>query len=55
MPQVHIDETDDRYDYTVLGVMTANPNTFTLPHDSLDPAVFRERLNEVYRYGQVRF
>ena len=58
VPQVHIDETDNMHDYTVLGVVTASPDTFTLPHDSLvpNPAVVTVWPDGVYRFGQmVRF
>ena len=58
MPQVHIDETDNRYNYAVLGVVTASPDTFTLPRSSLvpDPAVVSVWPGGVFHFGQmVRF
>ena len=58
MPQVHIDETDNVDDYTVLGVVTASPDTFTLPGSFLvpNPAVVSVWPYGVFRFGQeVRF
>ena len=57
MPQVHIDETD-MYGYTVLGVVTASPDTFTLHRDFLaaNPAVVSVWADGVWRFGRwVRF
>ena len=58
VPQVYIDETDNRYDYTGLGVVTANPDTFTLPRRTLfpNPAFVSVWADGVCRFGQmVRF
>ena len=56
--QVHVDETDSKGSYIQLGVVTASPNTFTLPRDSwdLNSAVVCVFDDGVRRFGQeVRF
>ena len=56
--QVHVDETNSKGIFTQLGVVTASPDTFTLPRVSWDPnpAVVCVCYVGVYRFGQkVRF